>query len=80
MITRSDSYSTIDLGKYYAIMPPDYKLLEKYKLMNITFEKVNEGFSYNSSENFKFLNVEEIRELIINNIDSNFNPIIPHTN
>ena len=37
MITVSDSYTTIDLGKYFAILPSDGSLYEKYK--NSKFHK-----------------------------------------
>ena len=75
MITSSDSFSTIDLGKYYAILPSDGSLLQTYENLNIPFEKVPAGFSYNSSDNEEFLTIDEIRSLIIENIDKNFKPL-----
>ena len=75
MITKSDGVSTIDLGKYYAILPSDGSLLKKYDLKKIKYKKVYEGFAYNSGENEKFLSVEELRLLIKSNIKDNPNTI-----
>ena len=76
MITTSDSYLTIDIGKYYLILPgqKQEKFLKhfqkKYKV-----KKVEERFSYNSLDNSSFLTVSEIRKLIKENVDPNFKPI-----
>jgi len=72
MITTSDSFTTVDLGKYYAILngssghtPRDY--LRKRK-----GHQVKAGFSYNSGENEHFLDVGQIRKLIRQHIDPSF--------
>lgn len=72
MITASDSFSTYDLGKYYAILPqtPVWNLEEFINHFNAT--KVEEGFCYNSGTNTEWLSVEKLRELIVNHIDSKF--------
>lgn len=73
MITSSDSYNTIDVGTYYAILPSDADkkvYLEKYKA-----KEVAKGFTYNSGENEQWLNVEQIRELIIKHVDPSFKPL-----
>ena len=64
MITASDSYSTWDLGDYYAILPLETKWNLNDFIKKFNANKVNEGFSYNSKENQKFLSVEELRDLI----------------
>jgi len=74
MITTADSFSTYDLGDYYAILTTDGTVEKKYMESGIRLKKVAEGFNYNSGTNKEFLNVEEIRELIIKNIDKNFTP------
>ena len=74
MITKSDGLSTIDLGKYYAILPSDLKVMKKYESLKIKYELVKSGFSYNSGTNNFFLSIKEIRELIIKHIDNNFKP------
>jgi UDP-N-acetylglucosamine 4,6-dehydratase len=72
MITMSDSFSTYDLGKYYAILPqtPRWKL-EDY-LKHFKAVKVPEGFSYNSGTNKEWLTVDEIRRLVKEQVDANF--------
>jgi len=74
MITISDSYNTIDIGKYYVIL----KDLESYKMAKTIkkdYTKVPENFSYTSNNNSSFLTVDELRALIKSNIDKNFQPI-----
>ena len=75
MITPSESYNTLDIGKYYIIMPSnkDKKVRHYQKKYKAKF--VREGFNYNSGENSKFLTINEIRKLISNNITKNFKPI-----
>lgn len=75
MITASDSYVTYDLGKYYAILPtvPVWNMDEFVKAFQA--EKVPEGYSYNSENNGDFLSVDQLRDLIRNNLDSNFDPV-----
>jgi len=64
MITSSDSPNTVDLGAYYAILPPgDPEKLRAYCAeRNAT--AVPAGFSYNSGDNPDFLSVEQLRDLI----------------
>ena len=68
MITYSDSHYTYDIGKYYVILPfdPRWDLDEFINKFNA--KKVDEGFSYNSGSNTEWVNSEEIKELINNNI------------
>ncbi len=75
MITIADSSSTFDIGQYYAIFPSQSSLNEKYIHAKRELKKVEQGFSYNSGTNTKFLSVENIRELITKNLDKHFMPI-----
>ena len=75
MITSSDSYSTIDLIKYFAILPSDGITKAKYEKDGSSFKMVKEGFAYNSGTNEVFLSVEEIRSLIKKHIDTKFKPV-----
>jgi UDP-N-acetylglucosamine 4,6-dehydratase len=69
MITSSDSFSTYDLGKYYAILPQVTKWdLNEYVSVH-NAKKVENGFQYNSGENEEWLSVDEIRELIKENVE-----------
>ena len=75
MITSSDSFSTVDLGKYYAILPAHGPSSpESYKERK-NAKCVKEGFSYNSGDNEHFLTVEKLRQLITTHIDPDFEPI-----
>jgi UDP-N-acetylglucosamine 4,6-dehydratase (inverting) len=69
MITVSDSYNTVDLGPYYAILSQSGDFTkDQYLKKNNTFP-LTPGFSYNSGSNPVFLTIEEIRELIRQHID-----------
>lgn len=73
MITSSDSYNTIDIGKYYAILPSDANKAKYLEYFGGT--EVKKGFQYNSGENHEWLNVEDMRNLIKEFVDPNFKPI-----
>ena len=77
MITSSDSLSTIDMGNYFAILPQNIsnnKLESEMEELKKKYGFVKEGFSYSSGTNSSFLTVEEIRNLIKDNIKSDFMP------
>ena len=74
MITTSDSPSTIDLGKYFAILPTDNRVHDIYESQKIIFKKMKPNFCYNSGSNDEFLKVNQIRELITKFIDPDFSP------
>lgn len=64
MITSSDSFTTYDLGKYYAILPQMVNFnLEAY-IKHFNAALVKQGFQYNSGENTEWVNAAEIRTLI----------------
>lgn len=73
MITTSDSFSTFDLGKYYAILPQS---VEYFKINDFVDQfnakKVAQGFRYNSGENDQWVSVAELRTLIKEHVDPNF--------
>ncbi len=73
MITSSDSFSTIDLGNYYVILPSDGRLHPFYS--KEVKGAVENGFSYSSDKNDHFLSVEEIRNLIKFNLYNDFKPL-----
>lgn len=72
MITASDSFSTYDLGKYYAILPqtPNWNLEEF--MAHFKARKVPDGFCYNSGTNTEWLSVDDLRQLIVKYVDSSF--------
>ena len=73
MITTSDSPNTVDLGSYYAILPPTSQAALDDYLADRNGSRVPFGFNYSSGENEKFLTVDEIRDLIRANINPEFN-------
>ena len=75
MITVSDSFTTIDLGNYYAILPSNGLLLRSYHQAGIPIQPVEAGFSYNSGSNPEFLTVEALRDLIREHVDPEFQPV-----
>jgi len=72
MITTSDSFTTVDLGQYYAILPTSGLSIQDYEGIGIKAKKVVAGFSYNSGSNPDFLSVEELRRLIKEHVDKEF--------
>ncbi|MGF1740819.1 UDP-N-acetylglucosamine 4,6-dehydratase (inverting) [Vibrio profundum] len=73
MITDTDALNTIDLGKYYAILPSvSFTYTEQEYLVHHKAEKVPFGFRYNSGTNTEWETIEDIRELIKVHVDSNF--------
>ena len=72
MITVSDSFNTLDLGTYFAILSgSDSKTKERY-LSRPSVRMVSDGFCYNSGTNTDFLSIDELRALIKQHVDQNF--------
>jgi UDP-N-acetylglucosamine 4,6-dehydratase (inverting) len=63
MITSSDSYNTVDLGRYYAILPVQPVDIRDRYLANGA-SMVEPGFVYNSGTNPDFLTMRAISDLI----------------
>ena len=72
MITSSDSYNTYDLGKYYAILPSTHKWKLQEFIDNFNAVKVKPNFQYNSAENEDWESVDDLRELIKEHVDPDF--------
>lgn len=72
MITTSDSFTTYDLGKYYAILPQKPNFTVDKFITKFNAQKVPQGFSYNSGKNSQWENVESLRALIKEYVDPNF--------
>ena len=75
MITASDSFTTIDLGAYYAVLPSDGRVQQFYQDAGIITNHVPQGFAYNSGSNPEFLSVELLRALIREHVDPAFEPV-----
>jgi UDP-N-acetylglucosamine 4,6-dehydratase/5-epimerase len=72
MITASDSFNTVDLGQYYAILPQSGPFTKEQYCEKTSSTPVEQGFAYNSGSNSEFLTVEQIRQLIREHIDPTF--------
>jgi UDP-N-acetylglucosamine 4,6-dehydratase/5-epimerase len=75
MITEADSFSTVDHGTYYAILPqvPAWSKEEYFKATGC--KEVPRGFKYSSGTNKEWLTVEQIRDLIKEHVDPSFQPV-----
>lgn len=68
MITASDSFSTVDLGQYYAILPSSGSFsLEQY-CSTTKAKPVPAGFAYDSGSNPDYLSIEQLKVLIQNQV------------
>ncbi len=75
MISIADAINTIDLGKFYAILPSGYPLNEnKIKENWGNFKFIEKDFTYNSQNNPDFLDIDQIRSLIKKHLLSSFVP------
>jgi len=74
MITASDSFSTVDLGPYFAILTSESLRLARYDETGNQAKAVPQGFAYNSGTNPEFLSIEQLRRLILKHVDTNFKP------
>ena len=64
MITASDSFNTVDLGDYFAILPSGGAYTVGEYCDKFGGKPVKSGFAYNSGSNPDFLNVSQLRKLI----------------
>jgi len=73
MITDTDSLNTIDLGRYYAILPSvSFMNTEEDFINHHNAIKVPFGFKYNSGTNTEWETIEGLRELIREHVDPSF--------
>lgn len=72
MITASDSYNTVDLGRYFAILPVGGRLDSKSYCLRRQGTFVPPGFAYDSGTNTDFLTVDQIRSLVRQYVDPHF--------
>jgi UDP-N-acetylglucosamine 4,6-dehydratase (inverting) len=68
MITASDSFNTVDLGRYYAILPSGGPYCIEQYCAQAGAHRVTPGFSYDSGSNHDFLTVAQLRELIARHV------------
>ena len=70
MITASDSFNTVDMGPYYAILPSGGSYSLQDYCTRTGSVAVEPGFSYDSGRNAHFLSVDELRALIETQVDA----------
>lgn len=68
MITASDSFNTVDMGDYYAILPMSGEYTTAEYCQKHGGTPVPPGFAYDSGNNPDFLTVEQLRELIAKHV------------
>ncbi|MDR0428166.1 MAG: UDP-N-acetylglucosamine 4,6-dehydratase (inverting) [Dysgonamonadaceae bacterium] len=72
MITEADSFTTVDIGKYYAILP-QVPIWDRNKFMkHFHAKEVRPGFKYNSGENTEWETIDTLREKIRKYVDPDF--------
>lgn len=64
MITASDGFNTVDLGRYYAILPSAQQYTLDEYCTKADARRVPAGYAYNSGTNPDFLSVDQLRALI----------------
>ncbi len=64
MITASDSTNTVDMGRYYAILPSAGQFTLDEFCGKTGAKRVAPGFAYESGTNPEFLDVAQLRQLI----------------
>lgn len=69
MITASDSVNTVDIGRYYAILPTSGSFNRDDYMAHYNAQPVPTGFTYDSGSNPDFLDVARLRTLIQNHVD-----------
>lgn len=68
MITASDSFNTVDLGRYFAILPSAGQHSVESYCASSGGQPVAPGYAYDSGSNIDFLTVEQLRELIAEHV------------
>lgn len=72
MVTENDSYNTLEFDKYFVILPANPVWNVNDFMNQFHGKKVEPGFKYNSGTNKEWLSVSDIRKLIKQNIDKDF--------
>ena len=66
MITKSDSYSTIELRDMYIILPSNDLAKINYYKKKFKAKNVQLNFEYSSNQNGKYLSVKQLQKIISN--------------
>ena len=74
MITESDSFSTIDLGAYFAILPSDGRLQQVYRI-NLFLPQPFRPVYATTGLITSSLDGKPLKSLIRQHVDSSFQPV-----
>ena len=69
MITAADSFNTYEIGSNFVILPSISQWDKGDYIKSKNAKLVPKGFNYSSGKNPHFLTVEELRKLIVTNLD-----------
>jgi UDP-N-acetylglucosamine 4,6-dehydratase/5-epimerase len=72
MITETDSLNTVELDKYYVILPSTPTWTTEDFLKAFNGKMVPLGFKYNSGTNDEWLDAEQLRKQIRQHVDADF--------
>ena len=61
MISKSDSYNTLEMKNFYAILNTNNDLIKQYYLKKFKAKKVKEGFEYSSNINTDFMSITDLK-------------------
>ena len=64
MISRSDSYSTLEMKKKYVILPKENKKIFQYYKKKFKAKNVKLDFEYSSDKNGKFLTTDNLKKIV----------------
>ncbi len=66
MISKSDSYNTLEMKNFYAILNTNNNSIKQYYLKKFKAKKVKEGFEYSSNFNTDFMSTKDLKKIIQN--------------
>lgn len=66
MISKSDSYNTLEMKNFYAILNTNNNSIKQYYLKKFKAKKVKEGFEYSSNLNSDFMSIKDLKKIIQN--------------
>jgi len=75
MITSADNSCTLLADEKYIVLPNNLESKIQYYVTEHGAKVLAGGFAYSSGENPEFLNIEQIRSLIVDHVDPDFTPI-----
>ena len=65
LISINESFYTLDLGRYYAILPEyNFKKLHNFYSKKFKIKRFTKNISYNSETNNNFLNIQQIKKIL----------------